>query len=854
MPTAPTSSPELIDLIRKSGLVSPDKLAGLSDLALPEEAPKAAATLVAQGFITRFQAQQLLAGRHRGFRLGTYVIQDILGRGGMGAVYLAEHTDLHRKVAIKVLVPGKDEDQKLALERFLREARAAAALDHPNIVRIFDVSRHNEVPYLVMEYVEGQTLQHVLDHDGPIHYQTATDYIAQAAAGLQHAHEKHFVHRDIKPGNLMLDTTGTVKILDMGLARSADSQDKLTERLDNGAVVGTADFIAPEQALNQPAIDGRADIYSLGATFFALLIGKPPFEGNTTQKLLQHQLRSAPKLASLDRTLPKGLSAVVAKMLAKKPADRYQIAAEVIAALTPWLANSSRILAALSRTSLAQGADIQAALSEIARGSSRRLASRTADEDGPDSGRVDPSETGRETTSVASSATTREPRTSPTGPRKKVLLYAAIGTVLLAAGGLGGWLAFGGGNKNSGQQPDNRSRAEQEKQPALPGTGSPDGKGEPAAPEKVLFNLAAVDLPAFKNTRTGFDKTAGMDSPFIRGVYFAGYKKETVSEWTCGPVDGRQAIGFTNVNDVVSAQIGIDLEKGDGVGLKLEPGQKVRLRVTYRTAGKAKGMIYFQTFGDWSMVATAQLPNSNDQWKMVELVATRGDKPIRCVIDLQEHGAGNTLYVRTVTVTTVGKGAPAAPDSLPADTDLSTWGDGPSVWTLDVAKIPAFRVKKEQFNRTGGEPEKLPAGVTCQSWKEGAVGEFRREQFDGVPVLSLTNLNDQMSGQFCFDFESGMGLALQPGRPYRAKIEYATANDATGVSHVQVTPGYKGIAIVQLPNTGGKWKTESVSFVRPPAADKVEVRLVIDNTSVGEGNALAIRSVELVELAPPEKK
>src|SRR5262249_34943613 len=176
------------------------------------EPQKAAATLVAKGYITRFQAQQLLAGRHKGFRIGAYVVKDLLGRGGMGAVYLAEHTELHRKGAIKVLVPGKDEDQKLALERVLREARAAAALDHPNIVRIFDVSRTGEVPYLVMEYVEGETLQHVLDRGGAIPYPTATDYIAQAAAGLQHAHERNFVHRDIKPGNLILDKSGTVKI------------------------------------------------------------------------------------------------------------------------------------------------------------------------------------------------------------------------------------------------------------------------------------------------------------------------------------------------------------------------------------------------------------------------------------------------------------------------------------------------------------------------------------------------------------------------------------------------------------------------------------------------------------------
>src|SRR5262249_54463650 len=155
MPAAPSSSAELLDLIRKSGIVPPDRLAAVipDPNALPPETQKVAALLVNKGVITRFQAQQLLAGRPKGFRLGAYAALGQLGRGGMGAVYLAEHPELRRKVAIKVLISAKDDDQKLALERFLREARAAAALDHPNIVRIFDVCRHGEVPYLVMEYV-----------------------------------------------------------------------------------------------------------------------------------------------------------------------------------------------------------------------------------------------------------------------------------------------------------------------------------------------------------------------------------------------------------------------------------------------------------------------------------------------------------------------------------------------------------------------------------------------------------------------------------------------------------------------------------------------------------------------------
>src|SRR5438552_4007320 len=160
MPVAPRSSAELVQLIHKSGIASPARIAAAAPdvAALPPEPRRAASALIHKGILTRFQTEQLLQGRHKGFVLGPHIILDLLGKGGMGAVYLAEHQDLHRKVAIKVMVAPCDDDQKLANERFLREARAAAALDHPNIVRIFDVARHNGTPYLAMEYVDGETL------------------------------------------------------------------------------------------------------------------------------------------------------------------------------------------------------------------------------------------------------------------------------------------------------------------------------------------------------------------------------------------------------------------------------------------------------------------------------------------------------------------------------------------------------------------------------------------------------------------------------------------------------------------------------------------------------------------------
>ncbi len=405
MPVAPTSPVELLELISRSGIASPEQLAADAPLGtLPNDPRKAAGVLIQKGVITRFQAGQLLQGRHKGFVLGPYIVLDLLGRGGMGAVYLARHQELHRKVAIKLLVPVRDADQKLAYERFIREARAVAALDHPNIVRLFDVSRHNDVPFLVMEHVEGESLQQVLDRDGALPPSTAADVIAQSAAGLQHAHERGFVHRDIKPANLIRDRFGSVKILDMGLARSFDDpKDNLTETLDSGAVVGTADFISPEQALNVPNIDVRSDIYSLGATFYTLVAGKTPFQGNTTQKLLNHQMRPVPKLIDADPTVPEKFSAIVAKMMAKKPSERYQTPAEVIGALAPWLGNSARVVAGLSRTNLAIGSGQHASLEELANGrSSRRMAAVCS---GDDSSEVNPFIIAPETGALASAET-----------------------------------------------------------------------------------------------------------------------------------------------------------------------------------------------------------------------------------------------------------------------------------------------------------------------------------------------------------------------------------------------------------------------------------------------------------------
>ena len=341
---APASVPELIDRLRKSRLVPVDRLEGfLAALQTASGVPTPAALLdrlVAAGMITKFHADKLIAGKYKGFQLGDdrYLILDQLGAGGMGQVFLAEHAQMRRLVALKVLSPHAFENDPVARERFMREARAAGTLDHPNIVRVFDLCQDGKILFLVMEYVEGLSLQALVTQFGPLDVAAACHYARQVAFGLRHAHEMGFVHRDIKPANLILERTGLVKILDLGLVRSeADAASGLTKQLDNRSILGTADYVAPEQAVDSSKVDVRADIYSLGATLYFLLAGRPLFpEGRTAQKLVWQQIKDPVPLNRLRPEVPADLAAVVHRMLEKRPADRYATAAEVFEALEPF--------------------------------------------------------------------------------------------------------------------------------------------------------------------------------------------------------------------------------------------------------------------------------------------------------------------------------------------------------------------------------------------------------------------------------------------------------------------------------------------------------------------------------------
>jgi serine/threonine protein kinase len=343
---APASAAEFVDLVRRSQLLPDSRLDEVLTRhrlggTLPTGVDQIANLLVREGQITIFQAKQLKLGRYKRFKIAEkYQLLELIGAGGMGAVYLCEHTLMRRLVALKVLPVEKLTDPSNE-DRFYREARAIAALDHPNIVRAYDIDQYEKLHFLVMEYVDGSSLQEIVARyvleKKLFDPARAAHYTAQAAIGMQHGHELGMVHRDIKPGNLLLDRTGIIKVLDMGLARFFNKQqDSVTEKYDERCVLGTADYLAPEQAVSN-LVDIRADIYALGGTLYFLLTGQTPFpDGTITAKLVAHQTREPRPVESFRSDVPAGMLAVLRKMMAKEPADRYQTPIEVAEALAEW--------------------------------------------------------------------------------------------------------------------------------------------------------------------------------------------------------------------------------------------------------------------------------------------------------------------------------------------------------------------------------------------------------------------------------------------------------------------------------------------------------------------------------------
>lgn len=293
--------------------------------------PRLAQALVAQGKLTDFQARRLLAGRGNSLLLGEYVLLDEIGAGGMGCVYKAEHRRMKRIVALKTISPGAMRDAQ-AIRRFQREVHAAARLEHPNIVTAHDAGQSGDTHFLVMQFVEGSDLSSLVKKQGPPPVEKAVNYVIQAAHGLAFAHSRGIVHRDIKPANLLLDVNGVVKILDMGLARLDASVDALTS---TEQMMGTVDFMSPEQAANSKTADARSDVYSLGCTLWYLLTGRRVYDGESAvERLLAHREHPIPSLKQFRPDVPPALEALYMRMVAKRPEDRPTIA-DVLRELEP---------------------------------------------------------------------------------------------------------------------------------------------------------------------------------------------------------------------------------------------------------------------------------------------------------------------------------------------------------------------------------------------------------------------------------------------------------------------------------------------------------------------------------------
>ena len=328
---------QFVERLTQSGLMSAQDLDFFQKQLPPERQPKdvqqLAQALVQQGKLTKYQAQAVYQGKVKGLVFGEYVVLDKLGEGGMGVVLKAQHRRMKRFVAVK-MISRKSIGSPDAVKRFYREVEAAAKLNHSNIVQAYDASERDGIHYLVMEYVEGKDLAAIVKDRGPMAVHAAVECVLQAARGLQYAHKQGIVHRDIKPSNLLMDKDGTVKILDMGLARVAglvdeEDKDRITQ---SGQVMGTLDYMAPEQAMDTHHADARADIYSLGCTLYRLLTGDAMYKGETLAKIIwAHQQGPIPSLCKARSEVPPQLDAVFQKMVAKKPEDRYQTMTEVIA-------------------------------------------------------------------------------------------------------------------------------------------------------------------------------------------------------------------------------------------------------------------------------------------------------------------------------------------------------------------------------------------------------------------------------------------------------------------------------------------------------------------------------------------
>ena len=355
MPPPPLPNPDLdrfLRAFRKSGLVPEARVDELVQTAPPAAATDAGRLgdhLVGLGVLTQFQVTKLSQGTFQGLVLGPYHILSPLGKGGMGTVYLARDTRTADKpkgegdlVALKVLPPKRAREEGRTLARFLREMDMCRRVDHPHLTRTYDAGDVAGVHYIAMEYIRGTSLRRVIGEHGAMTVARAARLFAEVADGLQHAHDRGIIHRDLKPSNIMVTPNGHAKVLDLGLALAVDEELPADKRIvgGQGYVVGTMDYIAPEQVDDPTKVDFRADVYALGCSLYFSLTGQPPFPGGTSIEKMQRQRVEIPDgIHELNPTVPDAFNKLVALMMEKDPVYRYPNMASVRAALLPWAAS-----------------------------------------------------------------------------------------------------------------------------------------------------------------------------------------------------------------------------------------------------------------------------------------------------------------------------------------------------------------------------------------------------------------------------------------------------------------------------------------------------------------------------------
>jgi serine/threonine-protein kinase len=413
-------------------LLAPDQLEEVTRALWPKfpDARALARELIRRDWLTPYQANQLLQGRGDRLALGQYLLLERLGEGGMGQVFKARHHGLGRVVALKLVRKDRLANPD-AVRRFYREIQAAARLYHPNVVQSFDADEVDGLYFYIMEYVPGIDLARLVKQKGPLPAAEACEYVRQAALGLQHAYEHGLVHRDIKPANLLLTSRAAgggrppealIKVLDMGLARLLQPPEEgeagTGELTHEGVIIGTLDYIAPEQARNAHGVDIRGDLYSLGCTLYFLLAGRAPFPGrNTTEKLLRHQMEPPRPLSQFRADVPPAMAGIVARLMAKRPEDRFQTPAELALAL----AAAGHPVPPVATPAGAPGAVPEAVPATAANPSQDTLESPFADLGSGDT--------------AASGSSLQQPRPGARGPWWLVAAVGAVlvGLILLAA-------------------------------------------------------------------------------------------------------------------------------------------------------------------------------------------------------------------------------------------------------------------------------------------------------------------------------------------------------------------------------------------------------------------------------------